>query len=90
MAVLQKPMNFFTGVSHGTKFPLSQKLLASKGGSLLSFFQSRVSAALQGEYQKRPTVDRRVISSFQDLQYVVRQQGNQINLIQLCTRHNWY
>ena len=52
MAVLQRSMNFFTDVSHRTKSPLSQKLLAPKGGSLLSSFLNRVSAALQEEYKK--------------------------------------
>ena len=74
MAVLQRSMNFFTDVSHGTKSPLFRDLLAQKGGKLLSSFLNRVSSALQEEYKNPPTVDLRVMLSFEDL---VRQQGNQ-------------
>ena len=58
----------------GPSLHFFRDLLAQKGGTLLSSFLNRVSSALQEEYKNPPTVDLRVMLSFEDL---VRQQDNQ-------------
>ena len=77
MSTLRRSINFFGDGSQDTQIPLSQILLAQRDGSLLNQFISRVSAALRDEYWKLPVADRYGIPTFQNLNCLVRQPGDQ-------------